>query len=92
MMAIKLAVKLRPNTVGPSAPVMIVNGRMLDPNQIVNRSRDRPCRSSCGMMSMVRYSTALAIRAPPIREERQLESHVFVSRTIVAVVRDEDKG
>ncbi len=57
-MAIRLRQKLRPKTAGASAPVTKVSGMMLELNQIVNRSRGFPCRSSSGMMSMVRRSSA----------------------------------
>ena len=57
-MAIRLHQKLRPKTAGASAPVTKVSGMMLELNQIVNRSRGFPCRSSSGMMSMVRRSSA----------------------------------
>ena len=55
--AIAPAQKGSPNTVVASAPVMIVSSMMFEPNHTVKMSRARPCRSSCGMWSMVRRST-----------------------------------
>ena len=37
------------NTVVARAPVTIVSIMMLDPNQMVNRSRALPCRSGSGI-------------------------------------------
>ena len=42
-----------PNATGASAPVTNVSGMMLELNQIVNRSRGRPCRSDSGIAAIV---------------------------------------
>ena len=68
------------NTVVARAPVTIVSIMMLDPNQIVNRSRALPCRSASGIGCMVASSirwgcsvgvvTALILCAVLSREQR----------------------
>ena len=44
------------NTVVARAPVTIVRTMMLEPNQMVNRSRALPCRSASGIGCMVASS------------------------------------
>src|ERR1700742_3856120 len=68
------------NTVVARAPVTIVRTMMLEPNQMVNRSRALPCRSASGIGCMVASSircgcslcvvTALILCAGPFTRQR----------------------
>ncbi len=53
----------RPNAAVASAPVTIVNGMRLEVNQMVKRSRGRPCLLSSGICSIVYCSISAACSA-----------------------------